>query len=426
MSPLASAPTPQFELNPSAPEFFPEISASQGKTTLALFEAIPHTPHANAEHERFIRHRAQTDSQLIVKDRPKNLKRASTERRRQTAAGGSDAAVAPVATLVIKNLTLQLTTEELLGFLDSKGAVVPQEVEFHLDSQGQFRGTAFVRYNTHEDAKTSLEALGSSPELAGRKARVEFQKAKGRDGRSSLEAELPTDEIGVVQETIEKFLGDPTQVEQKLPATFNVQQRKYAHSLAERHNLVHITKQGEAEGEKYVYLSKQRADKAGSTSVRASRARTVSFSSEVSGSPLFCPSELSQSPGLSPGLSPHSSPWYSPVAAPLGSPMLSHTLGDLGIFPNNGDLKGGPALFTLSDSATSASSPLDDPQKVELSPQAISMLTPTGPNADGSVGFTRPRSLTCPWDPIFVNRGSPEGPRMSGAPAAPPGLENEA
>lgn len=425
MSPLASAPTPQFELNPSAPEFFPEISAQQRKTTLALFEAIPHTPHANAEHERFIRHRAQTDSQLIVKDRPKNLKRANTEHRRQSRqSSGGDSAVAPVATLVIKNLALQLTTEELLAFLESKGAVVPQEVEFHRDSSGQFRGTAFVRYNTHEDAKTSLEALGSSPELAGRKARVEFQKAKGRDGRSSLEAELPTDEIGVVQDTITKFLEDPIQVEQKLPATFNVQQRKYAHSLAERHNLVHITKQGESEGEKYVYLSKQRADKAGSATARSSRARTVSFSSEVSGSPLFCPSELSQSPDFS----PQSSPWYSPVAAPLGSPMLSHTLGELGIFPNspsNGDPKGGAALFTIGDSATS-SSPLDDPQKVELSPQAISLLTPAGPNADGSRGFTRPRSLTCPWDPIFVNRGSPEGARLVGAPAAPPGLENEA
>jgi len=88
---------------------------------------------------------------------------------------------------------------------------------------------------------------------------VEIQKSKALYGRKCLEAGLPQEELGVVREEIERFVADPLRSEMGLATDLSVQQRKYAHSLAERHNLVHATRQGEG-GEKFVYLSKARRE----------------------------------------------------------------------------------------------------------------------------------------------------------------------
>lgn len=393
LAPMCTAvatPSAQFNLNPAAPEFFPGVPSS-AKQTLTLFEAIP-----QSTEESTTRPRAETDSQLIYKDRTVKLKRASTSRR-----STSDAAT-PVVTLVIKNLALNLTEKELKEFLDSKGAKVPHEVEFHTDSSGTFRGTAFVRYTTHEEAKASLEALGNSPELSGRKARVEFQKAKGRDGRSSLEAELPLPEITLVQEKIQQFLDDDAKEEEKLPAAFNVQQRKYAHSLAERHHLVHITKQGETEGEKYVYLSKQRADK-------GSDRNTLRKYSE--------------------GMTPQGSPWYSPAYSP--------TLTFSGESPCSGRFYLGSAstVSLVEEPGEEGPLRLPVPKKVgsesSTSKAQCPVQVPRGPAVDGSRGFTRPRTICAPLlsDPAFNGRfaGMLEASSVMGAQGSgPPGLELEA
>uniref|UniRef100_A0A7S2I4X8 R3H domain-containing protein n=1 Tax=Alexandrium andersonii TaxID=327968 RepID=A0A7S2I4X8_9DINO len=124
---------------------------------------------------------------------------------------------------------------------------------------GAFRGTAFARYDSPGKARAALDKLGVFPEFGGRKARIEIQKSKALFGRKCLEAGLPQEELGVVREEIERFVNDPTRGEVGLPAGLTVQQRKYAHSLAERHNLVHATRQGE-NGEKFVYLSKARGE----------------------------------------------------------------------------------------------------------------------------------------------------------------------
>lgn len=181
-------------------------------------------------------------------------------RRRTTS---NSAAVGQVATLVVKNLGLNLTQDFLWQYLTEQG-VKPSDVEFHHDASGTFRGTAFVRYSSPGQAKHALDHLSCNPEVGGRKTRIELQKSKGIFGRRSVESELPQEDLELVREEIEAFLKDSTRDEVQLPSKFSVYQRKYAHSLAERHSLVHVTQESE-EGEKCVFLSKSRQTEMGSS-----------------------------------------------------------------------------------------------------------------------------------------------------------------
>lgn len=192
-----------------------------------------------------------------------------------------------VATLVIKNLALDFCKEDVESYLASHG-VGQAEVELHVDPASQaFRGTVFVRYPSPGKARDALCKLGPAPEIGGRKARVEIQKSKNLFGRKSPGGELPP-ELASVQQAIERFIRDP-ETEVSLPAAFDAHQRKYAHSLAERHNLTHATRQNEA-GATYVYLSKNRMSQPG-----GSRKKAASFSG-------WSPSTMSP-PGLpQPGL----------------------------------------------------------------------------------------------------------------------------
>jgi hypothetical protein len=124
---------------------------------------------------------------------------------------------------------------------------------------GIFRGTAFARYNSPDEARGALEKLGTSVEFGGRKARIELQKSKALIGRRCLEAEVPDEELDIVRIAIEGFLADDSVEEMKLSASFTVQQRKYAHSIAERHSLKHVTSQADS-GDKFVLLSKSRCN----------------------------------------------------------------------------------------------------------------------------------------------------------------------
>lgn len=161
-----------------------------------------------------------------------------------------------VATLVIKNLAVDFQKEDVMKYLESIGAAAT-EVELHIDPASEtFRGTVFARYASPQEAREALEKLGASPELGGRKVRVEIQKSKSLFGRKSLGNELPQ-ELSTVQRDIEKFISSPD-LEVCLSASFDSLQRKYAHSLAERYSLVHATRQNE-QGETYVFLSKSRA-----------------------------------------------------------------------------------------------------------------------------------------------------------------------
>jgi hypothetical protein len=164
--------------------------------------------------------------------------------------------------LVLKNLGGSLTVAELREFLDQRGVPAPADesaLYLHVDAAGAFRGTAFVRYPTAEDVQAALKALGSACEMNGRRIKVELQR-KGRDSRAGLEAELSKEAVQLVQEMVNAFVSADL-MEVYLPSSFDTKMRKYAHSLAERQGLVHVTQAAESDsGKKCVYLSKLRPE----------------------------------------------------------------------------------------------------------------------------------------------------------------------
>lgn len=192
---------------------------------------------------------------------------ALAPRRKRSSTGDS----AEMDTIVLKNLSSQLTPLDVHEFLVEK-SLPPvggeQGVFFHTDSTGTFRGTAFVKYSNFPAVQEAVSKLGGATELAGRKVKVEIQR-KGRDSRLGLEAELSAEQVEVVQKLIRDFVASEV-VETTLPPTFDTKMRKYAHSLAERQGLAHVTQASDKEGKKNVYLSKCRPEgrktRAGSTS----------------------------------------------------------------------------------------------------------------------------------------------------------------
>lgn len=80
----------------------------------------------------------------------------------------------PSATLVIKNLCFGLKQEKLLNFL-STIANPPQSVSYHYDGSGMFRGVAFAKFNSADQAMAAHSELDGA-ELSGRKIRVEFKR----------------------------------------------------------------------------------------------------------------------------------------------------------------------------------------------------------------------------------------------------------
>mmetsp|Transcript_59064 Transcript_59064/g.138194 ORF Transcript_59064/g.138194 Transcript_59064/m.138194 type:complete len:469 (-) Transcript_59064:70-1476(-) len=302
---------PLFEFNPAAPEFSPSQYPVDGDSTGSMLGSSerlakrvgcksnrpPLPQDRGGEKESASGQEPEPESRALSCS-PQLLPRRSgrPSQRRQPGSGRRPCATAPaspalsmggklgpcrrgseeVSTLVIKNLALDFRKEDVEVFLESM-CVGAAEVDMHVDpASGSFRGTAFVRYASPAKAREALQKLGPSPDIGGRKARVEVQKSKNLFGRRNAVGELPQ-ELTLVQKEIELFLqGFETEV--CLSATFDAHQRKYAHSLAERHNLVHATRQNES-GQTYVYLSKCRPSQANAGN------RKKAFSMDARGTP---------------------------------------------------------------------------------------------------------------------------------------------
>ncbi|CAL1149977.1 unnamed protein product [Cladocopium goreaui] len=240
-----------------------------------------------------------------------------------------------VSTLVIKNLALDFRKEDVEKYLLSQGAGAT-EVELHVDpASGSFRGTVFVRYASSFKAREALQTLGPSPEIGGRKARVEVQKSKNLFGRKSASADLPQ-ELAVVQREIDKFLKD-SEKEVCLSAALDAHQRKYAHSLAERHNLVHATRQNES-GQTYVFLSKCRSSQVASS-------RKKAYSVDIRSTPMLAAGGMSAIHDVIGGYEAHSQSCYvGPMSPPgllfpgldLGTPILAPDLLPAGMLDESG------------------------------------------------------------------------------------------
>lgn len=240
-----------------------------------------------------------------------------------------------VSTLVIKNLALDFRKEDVEKYLLSQGAGAT-EVELHVDpASGSFRGTVFVRYASSFKAREALQTLGPSPEIGGRKARVEVQKSKNLFGRKSASADLPQ-ELAVVQREIDKFLKD-SEKEVCLSAALDAHQRKYAHSLAERHNLVHATRQNES-GQTYAFLSKCRSSQVASS-------RKKAYSVDIRSTPMLAAGGMSAIHDVIGGYEAHSQSCYvGPMSPPgllfpgldLGTPILAPDLLPAGMLDESG------------------------------------------------------------------------------------------
>lgn len=190
----------------------------------------------------------------------------------------ADVAPAQVDTLVIKRLGPGLREADLLWHLAERGPAPAAALSADLlrGPDGNFTGTAFVRFVSPEAAHAALECLGSRPRLGGRRTHVEPQKSKALLGGRELETCLPKDDLKAVRDEVLGFLHGTSQ-ESALPPTFSAQQRKYAHSLAEQHGLCHSSQQA-PEGVTYVLLAKaspvSKGERRGSRS-RWQFARTV-------------------------------------------------------------------------------------------------------------------------------------------------------
>lgn len=85
----------------------------------------------------------------------------------------------PTPTLVIKNLSFGLNQNKFLEFMSHRKNA-PISVSYHYDASGLFRGVAFAKYNSIEQAGEALEELNGTA-IGGRSIKVEF-KRRGGDG----------------------------------------------------------------------------------------------------------------------------------------------------------------------------------------------------------------------------------------------------
>jgi hypothetical protein len=212
-----------------------------------------------------------------------------------TLAGTQEASV-----VVFKNLPSESSVVDIEELLRSVH-IVSTGIDRKVDSLGQFRGTAFVRFVTPEIARICVDKLSSSQaKLHGRKVKVEMLRQLSRGlsftAKEILEAGTDADaSLTRVRDLITSFVYS-NRNETYLPVDLNSAQRKLAHSLAEKFGLVHTTVSPDGEAldasprhssnqgappSRTVFLSKQRIDGNHRNSITIPRDRARSVASLV-------------------------------------------------------------------------------------------------------------------------------------------------
>lgn len=210
-----------------------------------------------------------------------------------TLAGSQEASV-----VVFKNLPTESTTADIEEVLESLH-IVSTGIDRKVDSLGQFRGTAFVRFATPEIARICVDKLNQAQtKVHGRKVKVELlrQLSRGHSftAKEILEAGADADRnMTRVRDLVTSFVYS-NRTEMYLPTDLDSEQRKLAHSLAEKFGLTHTTvsPDGDALGasprngdaspsSRTVFLSKHRNDSRKTSSLRLSEDRTRSVATLV-------------------------------------------------------------------------------------------------------------------------------------------------
>ncbi|EUC56984.1 RRM/R3H domain protein [Rhizoctonia solani AG-3 Rhs1AP] len=101
--------------------------------------------------------------------------------------GGPDDEVIPTA-IVIKNIPFTVKRETLLDIIASLAIPTPYAFNYHLDTQGQFRGLAFANFRLPQDADAVVAALNGF-DVQGRKLRVEYKKVLQAGEKERIERE---------------------------------------------------------------------------------------------------------------------------------------------------------------------------------------------------------------------------------------------
>lgn len=78
-------------------------------------------------------------------------------------------------TLVIKNLPFSMKQEKLMLILHAFDEQKPESVAFHHDSSGTFRGMAFAKYRSIQDAVFVFDHINGI-DVGGRPIRVEYKR----------------------------------------------------------------------------------------------------------------------------------------------------------------------------------------------------------------------------------------------------------
>ncbi|MDP2436090.1 MAG: R3H domain-containing nucleic acid-binding protein [archaeon] len=154
------------------------------------------------------------------------------------------------ATLVIKNLPFALKHDQLKAVLSSYDTK-PENVAFHYDASGMFRGMAFVKYATSEEASEIYEKINGM-DVGGRSIRVEYKK-NATDKKLEFD---PTDEE--MKRTYEQLFHFKTQSKLPIlsfPSTLSSYQRRQIHIVADKLDLDHYS---EGDGEnRYLIIAKR-------------------------------------------------------------------------------------------------------------------------------------------------------------------------
>ncbi|KAF8699132.1 R3H domain, partial [Rhizoctonia solani] len=98
-----------------------------------------------------------------------------------------DDEIIPTA-IVIKNIPFTVKRETLLDIIASLSIPTPYAFNYHLDTQGQFRGLAFANFRLPQDADAVVAALNGF-DVQGRKLRVEYKKVLQAGEKERIERE---------------------------------------------------------------------------------------------------------------------------------------------------------------------------------------------------------------------------------------------
>ncbi|KDN48586.1 hypothetical protein RSAG8_02573, partial [Rhizoctonia solani AG-8 WAC10335] len=98
-----------------------------------------------------------------------------------------DDEIIPTA-IVIKNIPFTVKRETLLDIIASLAIPTPYAFNYHLDTQGQFRGLAFANFRLPQDADAVVAALNGF-DVQGRKLRVEYKNVLQAGEKERIERE---------------------------------------------------------------------------------------------------------------------------------------------------------------------------------------------------------------------------------------------